>query len=346
MKKQSLVDLFEAYDKAFDKACHDMGITNIPDWRERWFYRYMLINPVFKYAPIIHKDWHKHPKMKPVDMEIFFQKLYQSGDLVIDKKYSQLLTGSYASFISEILNPYLFNNFSCWWFYAGRNKIRNEPKVIHIPLFDYTQNWFKVESAKSRPLERWMAANSRELEDIFYLIETHNVILLPKWGRKKVILKQINSILNETHNEKLHIIQNKISERTVKDCYRILEYQIYNGRKNLLQIAEETNILKISKASLYSRHGNDSSSSVKVGVHRLSKLSMEIITESSFGTFPVCNKPRYKFGKGVYEVFNDYYKLVTKDTLDRIQRKLPPVENMEKVIKSDLKKLGKLVYED
>jgi hypothetical protein len=346
MKDKSLVNLFELYDQAFDNACHELGITNIPDWHERWFYRYMLINPVFKYAPIIHERCHLHPKMKPIDIEIFFQKLYQSGDLAIDEKYSNILKGSYSSFISEILNPYLYNNFSCWWFYAGKNKIRNDPKVMHIPLFDYTQNWFKKDGTKSSPLERWSAANSKELEDIFYSIETHNIVLLPKWGPKKEILKQVNSILNENHHEKLHIVQNKISERTVKDCYRILEYQIYYGRKNLLQIAEQTNILKISKASLNSQHGNDSSNSVKVGVHRLSKLAMEMITETSFGTFPVFNKPHHSYGKGVYEVLNDYFKLVTKGTLDRIQSKLPPVENMEKLIKSDLKKLGKLVYED
>ncbi len=72
MKNQSLVDLFEAYDKAFDKACHELSITNIPEWRERWFYRFLLINPVWKYAPInILSDRHRHPDSPKINIEDF-----------------------------------------------------------------------------------------------------------------------------------------------------------------------------------------------------------------------------------------------------------------------------------
>jgi hypothetical protein len=350
MKNQSLVDLFDAYDKAFDKACHELGITNIPDWRERWFYRFLLINPVWKYAPVnILSDRHRHPDLPKINIEEFFNGLYESSELIADKKYTKLLENSNAGHYSEVLNPCLFENFCSWWFYAGKKRIRYSTDIKEINFWNHLEKWYLDDDTERNRYERWKDTFSKEIEELFELTnDLHFVLLIPKFGPKKEIIKQVNQALNKNHIEKFHIRHNKITEKTVKDCFRILEYQILNGKKNLLEIAKDTDILRISKANLYDKHGRDSANSVKVGVHRLSNLAMEIMNASSYSFFPTLDgwSDLSENVQAVNEVLKDYFKLVKKDTISKIRSKLPVPNDMYSQICLDLERLGEIVFED
>lgn len=350
MKNQSLVDLFDTYDNAFDKACYEFGITNIPDWRERWFYRFLLINPVWKYAPVdILSDRHRHPDLPKINIEEFFNGLYESSELIADKKYTKLLENSFAAHYSQVLNPCLFENFCSWWFYAGKKRIRYNTNVQEINFWNHLEKWYPDDDSERNRYERWKDTFSKEIEELFELTnDLHFVLLIPKIGSKKEIIKQVNQALKKNHIEKFHIRYNKITEKTVKDCYRILEHQILNGKKNLLDIAKDTDILRISKANLYDKHGRDSTNSVKVGVHRLSNLAMEIINASSYSFFPTLDgwSALSEDVHAVNEVLKDYLKLVKKDTISKIRSKLPVPNDMYSQICLDLERLGEVVFED
>ena len=346
MKNQSLVDLFEAYDKAFDKACHDLAITNIPDWHERWFYRYLLLNPVCRYSPSLKYNDEKFSKKFIDNYEKELEKSYSSKDKIYDPNYSDLLKNSEIPFLMHWLSPFTYKNFVNWWFVYGKERSNSFQKVMELNFFNFYLDWMNPKSEEDE-LKKWTIAHTDSLTTLFKLSwRGYQTILIPRFGSKKRIMKEVQDLLDKNHyQESSNVVRTKIPEKTVKACFRVLEHQILFGKRKLLDIASSIDVLSISKAGLNDDYGADSSNSVKVGVHRLSKLGLSLVNATSYGSFPKLDKSTEE-EIGVKKIISDFFKLTTNETITKIQSELPPVENMEKVIKSDLKKLGKLIYED
>ncbi len=346
MNNQSLVDLFDAYDKAFDKACHELGVINIPDWHERWFYRYLLINPVTRYVPSLEYNEQKFSKSFIQNYEKKLNNLYSTHEKVFDPNYSDLLKNSEIPFLMHYLAPCMYKNFVDWWFLHSKQKSGYFKKVSQLDFFNLHADWINPKS-KEDEFKMWIQAHSDSLKTLFKLTWSgYQTVLIPRSGSKKRILNEVQNLLDKNHyQESFNVVKTKIPEKTVKACFRVLEHQILFGKRKLLDIADSIDVLTISKAGLYANHGADSSNSVKVGVHRLSKLGLSIVGATSYGSFPKLAKSTEE-EIGVKKIISDFFKLTTKETIIKIQSQFPPVENMKKVIKSDLKKLGNLVYDD
>lgn len=346
MKNQSLVDLFDAYDKAFDKVCHELGITKIPDWHERWFYRYLLINPVTRYSPSVSYNKEKFSKRFIQNHQKLLDKLYSSGEKVFDPYYSNLLNKSMIPIDMNTIAPFMYETFASWWFLKGKKITEYSHKVVELDFHIFSTNWFYNKS-EDEEYRRWTSAHSDSLRSIYsHSLIGYQTALIPKFGSKKRILRQVKDLIEKNHYaERRILVKTKMPEKTIKACFRVLEHQILFGKRKLLDIANSIDVLSISKAGLNDNYGADSSNSVKVGVHRLSKLGLSIVNATSYMSFPKLDKSTEE-EIGVKKIIADFFKLTTKETIINIQSKLPPVEDMEKVIKLDLKKLGKLVYED
>jgi hypothetical protein len=343
MREQSLVDLFDLYDQAFDAVCSDLNISNTPNWQERWFYRYLLINPVLKFCPILR--WKKEllTTKEELDRESLIDSLYKSSDLVLDERYSDLLMNSLASSTATHLNPRLHKNFSEWWFLSAKNRIHEQFPVKDIDFFSHLADWLPNYEER---YEAWVRAHSSEFEELYTLTwDRYRAVMIPRVGNRKQILKEINNLLDEIHVETSHIVKSKISEKTIKDCFRVLEYLACNGETNLLSLAENADVLKFSRVGLRDEFGSNSSNSVKVGVHRLSKLSLEILKASSFGFFPTLGKWNDEDEEGVHKVIADFFKLTSSDSIDKIYSLVPATDSMESCIRAEIKELGGVVYE-
>ena len=107
MKEQSLVDLFSLYDLAFDEVCSDLKITDIPDWHQRWFYRYLLINPAAKYTPIPRLKEKYYVNEWVLEREKMLDCLYETGELVFDSEYNKLLSKTEIPWVMSSVAPSL-----------------------------------------------------------------------------------------------------------------------------------------------------------------------------------------------------------------------------------------------
>ena len=344
MKEQSLVNLFELYDQAFDEVCSDLKITDIPDWHQRWFYRYLLINPTARYAPIPRYKEKYYVNEWIRERETILDHLYETGELVFDAEYSKLLSKTEIPWVMSSAAPSLYKNFSSWWFMEMRQKSRSFQNVINVDLFSQFKNWAIHNLPEEEVFQRWKESQSDDLRVIYdHIWKSYKTLLIPKYGSKKEILHQVSKLIDKDFEESFNIVKTKIPEKTVKSCFRVLEHQILFGEKNLIKIAESTDILEVSKAGLNDKFGKDSTNSVRVGVHRLSKIGLEIVNASSYGFFPILSKDTDE-ELGVQRLMTNFFKITTKETLLKIHSSLPPPKKMKESIRSDIERLGKIAY--
>ncbi|WP_108508648.1 hypothetical protein [Polynucleobacter acidiphobus] len=339
MKNQSLVNLFDLYDHAFNEVCNDLGIIDIPSWQERWLYRFLLINPVLTYYPYILFKEEFVTTEEGLEDQRRIKNLYEKGRVIKDPHYSSQLETSLAGRIADFLNPLTSENFSEWWFKYARNRIRDNSDVQHFLLNRYCGEW---ELSDSDQYRKWKKFNEEELHDIYKLMNNnHLTIVIPSYGNKKNLLRQINQILDKYHRESTYTVETKTQESTVKDCFRVLEYMIVNPQANqdLLELASKANVLKISRAGI-NNISEDSKNSVRAGVSRLIKMALEIMEASSYGFFPTKgNWQDDGLEPGVKLIMRDYFKLVSPSLIKDIKLSLGDYKKFKDQIRIDINKL-------
>lgn len=344
MKEMSLVDLFDLYDQAFDEVCDELGIINIPSWQERWLYRFLLINPVLIYYPhLLFKEEFITTEEGLVEQRKI-ENLYEKGKLIKDPLYSCQLEASLSGRVAVFLNPLISESFSEWWFKYARKRIRETSDVKQVLLNKHLKKWLTFDSDQYK---KWKKYENESIHDIFLLtMNSHLTLMIPSYGDRKKILRQVNEILDEYHRVSTYTVETKIQKSTVKDCFKILEYMIVNPQSNqdLLQLAEQTDVLKISRAGI-DNVSEDSKNSVRAGVSRLIKMSLEIMEASSYGFFPtVGNWHDYGLEPGVKLIMKDYFKLVSPKLIQDIKLSLGNCKNFKNQIRSDIDKLDQQVY--
>lgn len=216
MKSKSLVDYFEIYDQSFDEVCDELGVIEKPDWKDRWFYRYLLINPVIKYSPIDRFRKAYYSTTDSLKREKLINERYKSKELIFDKKYSSILKGENNWVVVNQLNPFLYNNFEDWWFLSARNILHKTSSVSYENLTTRMGDWLTNTSYES-----WLDVHSKPLRNIFekHCFGNYAIFLIPLVGNKKIILSQVNDILNDIHKESEHIIKSKITEKQSKNAF-------------------------------------------------------------------------------------------------------------------------------
>lgn len=344
MKVKSLTDLFDLYDLAFNEVCNDLGIVDIPSWEERWLYRFLLVNPVLTYYPYILFKEEFISTEEGLEEQRRIENLYKKGRLIKDPFYSSQLETSLAGRVTDFLNPLTSRNFSEWWFKYARNRIRNNSDVKEIRLNENVKEWLTLDSDQYK---KWKESNEEKTQEIYKLtMSSHLTLMIPSYGDRKNILRQVNQILDECHRVSPYTVQTKIHESTVKDCFRILECMIINPQSNqdLLGLAKQADVLKISRAGI-DNISEDSKNSVRAGVSRLIKMSMEIMEASSYGFFPTTGDWQdYGLEPGVKLIMRDYFKLISPQLIEDIKLHLGSYKNFKHQILLDINKLGTLAY--
>ena len=126
----------------------------------------------------------------------------------------------------------------------------------------------------------------------------------------------------------------KIPEKTIKDCYRLIEYKAFNpNESNLIKIAKSSGILKTSVGGL--ANSLNSVDSVRSGVSRLNKLSNQIMEATCNAEFPLASSPEsilnlYK------KIINEFYSSSPSEIFQYIRSKLPDKKEMYDAIRTEV----------
>lgn len=331
MKQTSLVDLFELYDQAYDQVCEQMAIKKSPSWKHRWFYRYLLINPITSFHHKIKKN-----KVEKVEKGI-------EGNKFLNELYNLKLEYSLSVLVAHKLDPSFYKSFPDWYF----NMIQSDEnyaihKVSRIDFNRQGAKWINY-SDKEKEFQDWQKSNVEQIYELYQnSLLGHDVYSIPRVGDKFKIMRNMKKTLDINHRPSFNITENKLREITVKDCFRLLEYKAFNPKATLLKMAVDTNVLRISLAGIDGEYGVNSVNSVKAGVNRLNDLALEILKDSSYSYFPLKGKYIENDEEAVQLVFNNYFNTKPHLQMQKIKNSLPTTfSNMLIKVKDEFKKLDK-----
>lgn len=333
----SLVDLFDLYDQAFNEVCDSWNIVNKPSWQVRWFYRYLLINPAVRYYPIkrfLDKDSSVSDRLR---REKLIQSLYDSDDLILDDVISK--TFSSCVLVGDCLNPNLFESFSEWWFTKAKNIFYPKGHIRHVPV---TEKFYGPEYQDD--CKEWMLNNTvniKLLHELNYR-DQYELLLVPKYGCKKNVLKEMTYFINQVTQESAYIVQSKMTEKTIKECFKTLEFLVMNDNESLASTAEKADVLKFSRFGI--KNDPDGLNSVRVGMHRLINLAHEVLVASSYGYFPIVPFDNNFIKSDLKLTISKFRDLTPKSVFKNLYRSFD-VEDMKYLINEDIKKLRKFIYQ-
>lgn len=338
MNNMSLVDLFDLYDQAFEEVCDDLGVVDRPLWQHRWFYRFYQINFIPYYLDLLNNRRSEIKEISEKNLDEFQKSMPDSRSL--KRTYQRFYHG-------------LLGSFTVWWYKTAWHHFSHGKEKIYEFMSFNRDGYF---SKKDRIL--W--ANKYD-ELLFEYNQSFNfpdqrVIFLPLLRTKEETVKLFEKYLNETGfygknanhpTPNVHISKNKVSEKSVKDCYRLLEYRTFNTHSDLVDIALNSGIKKTATLSLDIKNPRDihgqSLNSVKAGMAILNKQALNLLYGSSIGNFPSsCDwigdfSNNFEFHN---QLFIKYYENNPKWLFNLARKKIPQPENMYDEIRKEILSLG------
>lgn len=340
MKEKSLVDLFDLYDQAFDKVCDELDIPDRPPWQYRWFYRYYQINLIPQFLAMTGKLLSEEKSFPDPGWTSFYK--WSPEFKSFEKTYYKF----YSTFT---------DNFPIWWYKKARNHFSIGSEEIHEFMkldredsFSREGRLYWVSEFRYR-LMQYSDNDSRS---------DHRIIFLPLLRTKEETVKLFEKYLDETgyfskysspQLSDFHIPRVKVSEKSVKDCYRLLEYRVFNPNSDLVDVALNSGIKKSSIAGLDKDNPRDVSSpslnSVRAGMNILNKQALNLLYGSSEGIFPSSYDwlDDYKKWPTFHSnLFFNYYEHNPKWLFELVRNKMPHPDNMHAAIKADLLSLTEL----
>ncbi len=346
MEEKSLVDLFKLYDYEFDKVCKDLRVKNTPSWRDRWLYRFMSINPIYKFFPyeIFLTTFYSDKKIIEEKRKLV-GKLKKEKEIIYDKNLSESL--KFFFYPTIFLSPKLYKNFSEWWFHCAKDFLYKTPKVEVLNFFKegyYFKN-FEPNFSQEKLKKLWMESNETELQKIQESASYTFTLLVPTFGNRTKILNEIKSHLKNLNNESENFLKSKISKKTVLDSFSLLETIVQQGNIELLTLADRANILEISRMNISNLYGKSSIDSVRSGTSRLKNIAKKIFEASSYGVFPFFDEKLMQRNDYVEFFLKNNPDLLSIESFNLLRKNLPDPEDMYKVIKNDLISLGNVIYE-
>jgi len=335
MKEQSLVDLFELYDQAFDEVCDELQVVDKPTWQHRWFYRFYQINLVPKLIYIL-ENTNKDNELPELLVRLSKHDVYEDLLEATEKFYCS----SDQTFVK-------------WWFTKAKNYfVNSKDKVKGIMTIKFNDEF------RSQDTVFWLKKFYILIKDILqqkYRAD-HLLIAVPVRGSKKETMELIeryidgsfsfNSLWSGKKNQNenpYEITKNKIPLKTIKDCYRLLEYIAFNPKEDLVDIAKNSGILEFSLLNLDGDRGIESLNSIRSGTSRLMTLTIELLQGSAYGFFPAPSKmPQKSYRKDPFNEVRKIFPYLTSQQLFESARKnLPPLAKMRAQIKKEMLDLRK-----
>lgn len=333
MKTQSLINLFKQYDLAFEAVCDQLHIENRPSWREKWFYRYLCINPV----PYVLSEL----RTKNSGINYDAEKLNEAkkNEISSSRALSQL------NFYIQYRNL----NFHKWWFLHALPAFKGEQlmmKKVNFDLVFFMKEDGDPELSEDEIQEKlfndWILENKETLKNLKTITDYGNYFLyaIPKYGHHIDVTKEIHLGMKSDFKNHKHIIDSKMPERTVIDIFKIFEFRALTGNDDLLTIAIQTDALKFSRGTVGSSLA-DSSDSVKSGISRLFNLGKILIRNTSYVKFPMAT-PVFNDEReiGANFVIDNYFDYSPQPLFERLKLLHDfSYDEMCQLIKSDLSEL-------
>jgi len=332
MKNQSLVDLFDLYDLTFDEICQELNVTDIPTWQQRWFYRYYQVNLLPQITFLLYNN------TDAIELQNVFKKYKDQYECESIYETNQKF---YSTFVDSFPN---------WWFKRARNYFVNKKDKVS-PIIGIRFD----DELKPAYLSSAMNFFQNEVKSIFKKKHrpTHLILSIPIRNSKKETCELFENYLDGTiffSNYQRHYgkytegnpynqTKNKIPLKTIKDCFRLLEYMSIHPHEDLVTIAKNSGILEFSRSNLDSSRSAESINSIRVGTNRLINLTSELLHANAYGFFPEPKKfeTRYHtFSQKVKEIFP---LLTSKSLFESAKSFLPKREQMKQSIRKDMLQL-------
>jgi hypothetical protein len=331
MKKLSLIEKIEIYDKILDRVLDELKLEK-PSWEVKWFYRFLVINPaanlyVYLNNNVSNKEYSGDPKYK-----IYYEKGLLRSGLVVSL---------------HNLWDFKYTNLIRWWFKQAQPLIAYSIKEVERYTFEQHADQYKnsdgSKPTKEQLLDEWIDTQKSgfEIYDLKYKAQTgqYAIFAIPHNGNRREIEHYIKEFFKNEFIDNTLIVKSKMSERTIKDIFRVFEYRAKTGETDLIEIAKNSGALKISTANMGTNTSTDSLQSVRAGMHRLFDIGLMIIRNTSYAKFPSIKKLRdYDFESGVDFVMDNYFDIEPERFFKRLEDDLPSVEDMESVIREDIRK--------
>lgn len=331
MKNQSLVDLFDEYDKAFDEVCEELHVLETPTWQQRWFYRYYQINLLPQITYLLYHN-----------SEAFqFQELFGTHKNRYESESIYETNQKFYSTFSE--------SFPNWWFKRAKNYFANRKDKVKPIIAIKFDDEFEEKSfiTKLKYCAHDIKSTYRQK-----FRPTHLLLSVPVRNSKKETIEIIEKYLDQTiyfsnfqrhygryseHNP-YNLPKNKIPLKTIKDCFRLLEYMVENPEDDLVTIAQNSGALEFSRANLNSSRSAESINSIRVGTNRLIKVATELLHSNAYGFFPETRKIA-EYESYILKVKDIFPLLTSKNLFDSAKVFLPKKDKMVSSIRSDMLKL-------
>jgi hypothetical protein len=329
MKEQSLVDLFELYDQAFDQVCNEFGVKHIPTWRHRWMYRFFQINFVPHYIEIIEKLLEEGKEIPDgVLSELYLDKIEYQELLRITKKY-------YSPF---------YESFPFWWFSRGKNYFSQNQEEVE--LFMHIEEGV---SYQDKGLILWLYQFFDKLKKICAMPFRNDYLILsvPLKGSKKDTLELVkdffdkNNILFSNKTGAYEESKTKMPLRSIKDAYRLLEFKAFNHTDNLIDMAKGAGVLKVSAAGLDSDFGSDSTNSIRAGTVRLNNFALDLLSGLCIDVFPANFERGFDDGTTNRKIIDNYFESNPSLLFDQVRANLPQPSMMLSKIRDEMTMLSK-----
>jgi len=334
MAKLTLIEKLELYDQTFDRICDELGLVK-PSWEEKWFYRFLKINPAPDlYLYLKNNSNNAGEYFGKSELRIYYDKGVLNSMLLFRlHKILSFREGSFIKWWIEVMQPLKLD--AAW----------------DIERLGFGPTHYDWDGDKPKPSEeffyqKWLADKRSELEDLKVGSDSNKYAFfaIPKIGNRKQIEKVISNFLKNEFIENKFIVKSKITEKTVKDIFKVFEYKSNTGENDLIKIAKATGALKISQANLDIDSQTNSKQSVRAGMHRLFDVGFMLIRNSSYAQFPALKKLIDDEGEfGVDFIIENYFSLNPKQFFMRLDAEIPPVSNMEAVIRLEIIKSVALI---
>lgn len=327
-------DQFDAYDRIFDKVCDEFEVKLRPSWHHRWFFRYLQVSLSYYYVwgmDQLKQKGIRRPKNYQNDLPDF---------RAVNRTFAAF--GDIWSF-----------DLARWWFFVGQFQFIENSKfklqeLVSIPM-GYKQDEGQITKCAEK-LSQYVVnvLNTPSHPDTL-------ILGIPLNKSKERLIKEIAAALDKytlypqvnTQAGNFFINKTKLKEKTLRDCYRVLEIRVRYPDISLIDLAKMSNTLNTSLAGLDSDSTGQVAQSVRSGISRQLNLGLNIAENAARGIFPNTTS-----NPGVQSLFlkNDdlympFYKNMVENLrnesqlLKDLRRDIPYLIRESKKMSHDIKRL-------
>lgn len=286
MNDQKLIsDEFEQHDKVLNEVCQKFNFAVRPDWRHKWFFRFLQISASYRYV----RDCQAEIKSGGKNPDNY--KDYLSDYDLVNMTYQGLYDVWHFDFVR-------------WWATFGQLQFSKGEniKFRELALIQFGKKYDQ---------------NKRQLFNIRFQNYLDHVIDSPSFPdtlilgvtmdkSKNVLIREFIEIMDRynvypqenTAHGNFFIKQSKLKESALRDCYRTFELRIRFPEISLIELAKMANTLKTSLAGIKDDSNSEAAKSVRSGIKNQLTMAINLAEAAARSSFPHTKK-----GPGIHSKY-------------------------------------------